>query len=108
MPIPGDVSVPHTSLPQTIFATQSLVAKRLCITLIDPVCIAPLLTCHLIALNKNPGVRPISIGDTARRIMARAIISAIKDDVLESAGATQLCAGQMAGVNLQSMPFISI
>lgn len=35
------------------------VAKRLCTNFIDPSTIAPLLACHLVALNKNPGVRPI-------------------------------------------------
>ena len=73
-------------------------AKRLCTTLIDLNCIAPLLACHLIALDKNPGVRPISIRDTTCRIIAKAVISAIKDDVLNSASFTQLCVGQMVGV----------
>ena len=76
----------------------ALVAKRLCTTLIDPKCIAPLLACRLIALDKNPGVRPIGIRDTACCIIAKAVISAIKDDVLDSASTTQLCVGQMAGV----------
>ena len=43
-------------------------------------------------------MRPIGIGDTARRVIAKAVISVVKDDVLDSAGSTQLCVGQMAGV----------
>ena len=73
-------------------------AKCLCATLVDPVCVAPLLACRLIALDKNPGVRPIGIGDTARRIIAKAAISVLKDDVLDAAGSMQLCVSQMAGV----------
>ena len=76
----------------------ALAAKRLCATLVDPECVAPLLACRLIALDKNPGVRPIGIGDTARRIIAKAAISVLKDDVLDAAGSMQLCVGQMAGV----------
>ena len=33
-----------------------------------------LLACCLIALKKNPGVGPIGIGDTTRRIIAKAIL----------------------------------
>ena len=76
----------------------ALAAKRMCTTLVDPVCVAPLLACRLVALDKNPGVRPIGIGDTARRIIAKAVVSVIKDDVLDAAGSMQLCVGQMAGV----------
>ena len=76
----------------------ALAAKCLCATLVDPECVAPLLTCRLIALDKNPGVRPIGIGDTARHIIAKAAISVLKDDVLDAAGSMQLCVGQMAGV----------
>lgn len=53
----------------------ALAAKRLCTTLVDPESIAPLLACRLIALDKNPGVRPIGIGETARRIIAKAVLA---------------------------------
>ena len=53
---------------------------------------------RLIALDKNPGVRPIGIGDTARRIIAKAILNITRQDVQEAAGSVQLCAGQIAGI----------
>ena len=56
-----------------------------------------LLTCHLIALDKNPGVRPIGIGETPRRIITKAALTVTRNDILDAAGYTQLCAGQMAG-----------
>ena len=73
------------------------VAKRLCTTLVDPKGIAPLLACRLIALDKCPGVRPIGICETPRRIIAKAILTITKDDLQEAAGPRQLCAGQIAG-----------
>ena len=73
-------------------------AQRLCTDMIDPSITAPLLACRLIALNKNPGVRPIGIGDTARRIIAKAILTITKTDIQDAAGSVQLCAGQISGI----------
>ena len=53
--------------------------------------------CRLIPLDKNPGVRPIGIGEVLRRIIGKSIISVIRPDIVESAGNLQLCAGQPAG-----------
>ena len=55
------------------------------------------LSCRLIPLDKNPGVRPIGIGEVLRRIVGKAIIFTIKPQILESAGDLQLCAGHPAG-----------
>ena len=61
------------------------VTRRLCTEYVDPDAIESLPACRLIALNKNPGVRPIGVAVTLRRIMGKA------------AGFIQLCAGQIAG-----------
>ena len=50
------------------------------------------------ALNKNPGVRPISICKTVRRIISKAILSVTKGDIQDAVGTTQLCAGRIAGI----------
>ena len=76
----------------------TLLAKRLCTTLVDPKGISPLLACRLIALDKCPGVTPIGIGETQRRINAKTILVATKGDLQEAAGPKQLCAGQIAGI----------
>ena len=73
-------------------------ARRLCTELVDPASIAPLMANRLIALDKNPGVRPIGIGDTARRIIAKAILNTTRQDIQEVAGSIQLCAGQISGI----------
>ena len=49
----------------------AITAQHLCMKFVDPLAIAPFLACRLIALNKNLGVHPIGIGDTARRITAK-------------------------------------
>jgi len=42
-------------------------------------------------------VRPIGIGETARRVIAKAILSVIRVDIQEAAGSLQLYAGQLSG-----------
>ena len=88
----------HKSASVELCHSLALVAKRLCTELVDPAGIAPLLACRLIALDKNPGVRPIGIGDVSRRIIAKAILNVVRQDVQEASGAVQLCAGQIAGI----------
>ena len=63
----------------------------------DAVGLAPLLSCRLIALDKNRGVRPIGIGEVAHRIIAKAVLYTIGGDIQEAAGYIQLCTGQTSG-----------
>ena len=76
----------------------ALVAKRICSTYVDPHSITPLLACRLIALSKKPGVRPIGIGDTARRIIAKSITQLLKCDIQQACGCQQMCGGQLSGI----------
>ena len=56
------------------------------------------IACRLIPLEKAPsGIRPIGIGEVLRRIIGKTIVTEIKEDIMESAGCLQLCAGQKAG-----------
>ena len=73
-------------------------ARRICTSYVDPKSISPLLACRLIALDKKPGVRPIGIGDTARRIIAKAVLSVAKPDIQEASGCLQMCGGQISGI----------
>ena len=47
-----------------------------------------------------PGVRPIGIGEVSRRIISKAIISVIHEEIKELAGTIQLCAGLEAGCEI--------
>ena len=53
--------------------------------------------CRLIPLNKNPGLRPIGVGEVLRRIAGKVLMHISKDSVSEAAGSLQLCAGQESG-----------
>ena len=55
------------------------------------------LACRLISLGKQPGFRPIVIGDVLRRIIGKVIIKLLKRDLLKATGSLQLCAGQDVG-----------
>ena len=61
----------HKGTSWDLCASLASVARRICSSYVHPTSIAPLLACRLIALDKHPGVRPIGIGDTARRIIAK-------------------------------------
>ena len=58
----------------------ALCARHLACELVDPESISPLLVCHLVALDKGPGVCPIGIRESSRRIMAKAILSGVRED----------------------------
>ena len=62
------------------------VARRLCTSYVDPAGIAALMAGRLIVLDKNPGVRPIGVGEVIRRIISKAVLSVVKLDILDATG----------------------
>ena len=60
--------------------------------------IQALLANRLIALDKCPGIRPIGVGETLRRIIGKAVCFVTRDDVESVCGASQLCAGLQCGI----------
>ena len=73
------------------------VARRICTTMVPPDGLGALIACRLVPLNKNPGVRPIGVGEVARRIICKAIMIVVKKDVMVSAGPLQMCTGIPSG-----------
>ena len=67
-------------------------------TYLSPILLSPLLSCRLIALDKCPGVRPIGVSEVAHRIVTKAALCILRDDIQAVTGSCQLCAGQIAGV----------
>ena len=72
--------------------------RRLCSTFIDPHTISTLVSCRLIALNKNPGIRPIGVGEILRRIIGRTVVSHLSKDIVHAAGPLQLASGLQGGI----------
>lgn len=82
---------------KTLCDVIAAVARRIATSFVDFSCIEALSACRLIPLNKNPGVRPIGIGEVLRRIICKSILTIINDEIKISAGSFQLCAGHEAG-----------
>ena len=68
-------------------------AKKLATTIVDPSTLEAYIACKLIPLNKNPGIRPIGVGETLRRIIGKAICWVLKDDIQNAAGPLQVATG---------------
>ena len=74
-------------------------ARVICSEVIEDIAsLEALLACCLIPLDKNPGIRPIGIGEFLRRRIGKAVMFVLRKDIITSAGSIQLCAGQEAGV----------
>ena len=50
-----------------------------------------------IPLDKNLGLRPISVGEVLRRIAGKMVVKVMKRDVQEVVGSFQMCAGHPGG-----------
>ena len=53
---------------------------------------------RLVALGKCPGVRPLGIGETWRRLCTKLVLLAFSSDANGRCGINQLCAGLEAGI----------
>lgn len=78
-------------------ASIATAARRLCTEFVDPHTLNAFLSCRLIPLDKDPGVRPIGICEVLRRIIGKAVMAIVKKDVISATGPLQLCGGQEAG-----------
>ena len=56
-------------------------ARRLCVQNVDPAILQPFIACRLIPLSKNPGVCPIGICETLRRIIGKAILRVLGPNI---------------------------
>ena len=71
----------------------AIFAKHISINITDPDCFESYVACRLIPLKKNPGVRPLGVGEVLRRIIGKAIGWTLYDDILNAAGPLQASAG---------------
>ena len=73
------------------------IARRICIGFVDPTGLSAFVACRLIALDKCPGVRPIGISETIRRVIGKTISTTRREEIQEAAGPLQVCAGHLSG-----------
>ena len=71
-----------------ISKTIAKIAKKLATEELDPELMEPYNACRLIPLDKNPGVRPIGIGEVMRRIIGRTITKCLKTNSCRSVQTT--------------------
>ena len=57
-----------------------------------------LMTCRLVALDRRPGVRPVGIGETLRRALAKLVMRAAGEQAKTACGNLQMCTGLEAGI----------
>ena len=55
-------------------------------------------TCCLGALDKQPGVRPLRVGSSTKRLIAKCTLKVVGDDAKAACGNANLCAGLEAGI----------
>ena len=81
-----------------ISKTIAKIAKKLATEELNPELMEPYNACRLIPLDKNPGVRPIGIGEVMRRIIGRTITKRLKNELMSLGSNYQLCLGQKCGI----------
>ena len=72
-------------------------ARKIASETLDPDSLDAYVACRLIPLNKNPGIRPIGIGEVLRRIVGKAVVWCLKDEIQEAAGPLQVSSGLQGG-----------
>ena len=88
----------YGNLSSTLAEAIADLAKILCTELIPPDLLKELLASRLIPLDKNPGIRPIGIGEVLRRIISKSVTTILRSDIQLSAGTLQTCSGIQSGI----------
>ena len=57
-----------------------------------------LMSVRLIAMDKQPGIRPVGVGETWRRLMAKCLLKVAVPEAKATCGTTQLAGGLEAGI----------
>ena len=57
-----------------------------------------LMACRSVALDKQPGVRPLGVGEVFRRLLAKCVLHCCVDSATRSCGLENLCVGLKAGI----------
>jgi len=58
--------------------------RRIATEYLDPTILESFLANRLIPLDKNPGTRPVGVGEVSRRAIGKAIMHVVKKDAMEA------------------------
>ena len=86
----------HKDASASLCTALATVARRLVTEYVDPRGLEALLANRSIAIDKCPGLRPVGVGEMARRIIGKAVMEVTGHKVQQSVGA--LHAGHPVGV----------
>ena len=81
----------------TLCSALATVGHRICTEAVHPDGLTAFVACRLIPLDKQPGVRPIGIGEVPWHIVAKAVLRLVDMNIREACGALQVCAGCEGG-----------
>ena len=75
----------------------AILARKLATETLDPLTLEAYVSCRLIPLDKNPGVRPIGVGEVLLRIVGKYVRWVLKEDIQLTAGPLQTATGLQSG-----------
>ena len=78
-------------------AAMAEAGKRLCTQEVPPEELSSFTAARLIPLDKQPGVRPIAVGEVFRRLIGKAVMKIIQYDAMHATAPRQLCVGVPSG-----------
>ena len=87
-----------TAQSQNLAQAIADMTKILCTEEVKADSVKELYAGRLVPLDKNPGIRPIGIGEVLRRIISKAVTSTLKEDIIGAAGLLQTCSGLEGGI----------
>ena len=78
---------------KSIHLCRSITAfgRKICTNYVDPVGLSAFTGCHLIPLDKDSGVRPIGVVEVCRRIIGKAVMMIVKQDLQDAIDLHQFC-----------------
>ena len=71
--------------------------KKICSEKIEDESLEAFTACRLVPLDKQPGLRPIGVGEVLRRICGKVVMYSLREDIIKSCSNIQMCSGQRAG-----------